>query len=139
MLPNSWFPEDVIIYAIEDDMKSWKLIEVLIVREINKYRIENGLKPVSGELNTKLETKIRSDFMSDEEKLSHDGFGVSSRRLKDMGFKSVGEIIAYGYTNGGDVVHAWKNSPSHNRVLLGNYKYLGVSKTDRYYCVIFTR
>jgi uncharacterized protein YkwD len=144
MLPNSWFPTEEVIYALEDNMTDWKLIEVLIFRELNNYRIENNLKPVKTEVHTKAESDIRTKYMVEVEHMSHDYFSVSSRRLKDMGFKSVGENVAYGYTTAENVMTAWKNSPGHNKLLLtSRFEYVGISKLrglrSVYYCMMLSR
>ena len=144
MLPNSWFPTKEIIYAEIDDIANWELIEVLIFREINKYRVENGLKPVKPEVNSKRESDIRTAYMLEVQHMSHDYFSVSSRRLKDLGFKSVAENIAHGYKSAESVMNAWKNSPGHNSTILtSRYEYVGVSvdgiNKHPFFCTMFTR
>tara|TARA_R110000772_G_scaffold17946_3_gene50037 strand:+ start:174631 stop:175101 length:471 start_codon:yes stop_codon:yes gene_type:complete len=137
--------EDTIKYIFVDNTSNWKIIELEILRQMNIYRVENGLGILTGDFGIREETKLRCDYMLDTGVLSHDGFSDSSRRLKDKGLKSVGEIIGYGYSEASSVMHAWKNSPGHNRLMLtSRYTHIGVSTIvkrgdTKFFCVIFGR
>jgi len=134
-----------ISYPFIDNTDDWKPIELEILRLMNIYRLDNNLGILTGDQGIRLETQIRCDQMLESGTLSHDGFSESSGRLKEKGLLSTGEIIAYGYSEADSVMHAWKNSPSHNSLMLtSRFTHCGISTiiksgTAKYFCVIFGR
>ena len=134
-----------IIYPFTDDIDTWDPMQLEILRQFNLYRLNNNLGILKTDLGIRLETDIRCEQMAEAGTISHDKFGLSSERLKAKGLVSVGEIIAYGYSTADDVVHAWKNSPGHNKLILtSRYTHCGISTINfrnntKIYCVIFGR
>lgn len=144
LLPLAWFPPKEVIYALEDDMSKWKTIEILILIELNNYRIENNLKPLIPEVHSKVESDVRTTYMAEVMHASHDYFPLSDVKLKDMGFKSVAENVGSGHTTAEKAMHAWKHSPEHNLAMLNSrYEYVGISMSANgkhtYFCMMLTR
>lgn len=83
--------------------------------------------------------------MIDEDRISHDNFGIRSNGIKRTeGAESVGENVAYGFYDAKALVAAWLNSPSHRQVMEGNYTHtgFGVMQNDQgsyYFTQIFYR
>ena len=131
-------------YAIEDDISDWRLTDMMILREINKYRKEMGVRLLVPEENNRAESIIRVDYMVEEQRMTHDDFILSKLRLEELGFKYPTEIIGSNYSTVYNLIFAWKHSPKHNRAMLGwQHKYMGVasfgSGGGSFYCVIFSR
>ena len=58
----------------------------------------------------------------------HGGFAkrnsIAKKKINPL--SSFAENVAYGATNGKEVVKMWKNSPGHRRNMLGRYKFIGI-------------
>lgn len=129
-------------FIIIDNINDWKLIELGILLEINKYRSKLGLKQLIAEVNLKNEANIRGEYILDVGKITHEYFNLTNGRLLEVGFKHVGEILASGQDTAIDVVDAWKSSLNHHPYIINSkYEYIGVSMTQdkrrKYFCVIF--
>ena len=111
---------------------------------LNEYRVSNGLNPVKIDHSMKEFTDLRSKSLITD--YSHNGFSENINFQK-FSFRFAGENIvktAYHSTNYNIAMYCflqWKNSISHNRLLL-NYKikrfYLSYNKdkTFIYFCLI---
>lgn len=66
-----------------------------------------------------------TDYMISNDQISHDNFSERSSGLRSQGASKVGETVAYGYQSADALVNAWLNSPSHKKVLEGNYTHAG--------------
>lgn len=105
---------------------------------VNAHRSSIGLANISkDEQYASAYAVDHTQYMIDMKKINHDNFGLRSEALKDKGAITVGENVAYGYSNADDVVTAWLNSPGHRRIIEGDFSHsgFGVLKTDedRYY------
>jgi len=47
--------------------------------------------------------------------------------------------VGYGYCTTEGILNAFKNSQSHNSILIGSFNYVGISIIDDYYTLIFIR
>ena len=75
----------------------------------------------------------------------HGGYGQRVQKIKKI-YKecSVAENVAYGASNAKEAFTIWKNSGSHRKNMLGNYKYVGIGTARNkrgviYYTEIFVR
>ncbi len=98
-----------------------------ILGYINDFRTNMGLEPLSMEttINTALAVS-HSEYMEEQERISHDNFIERATVLGSQGAQAVGENVAFGYSSAQEVVNAWINSPSHRDVLEGNYTHAGI-------------
>ena len=116
-----------------------------ILELINAHRTEIGLRTIKRDQQHASAYAVEhTKYMIDMEKINHDNFSTRSRALKDRGASSVGENVAMGYTSAEDVVNAWMHSPSHKRIIEGNYTHSGFgvmqnSKGHYYFTQIFYR
>ena len=94
----------------------------LAVNELNIYRAQNGLGPVT--LNAKLSeaSRIHSADLAQAGIISHEGTDGSTHgdRAHRVGynFTIAGENVATGQRSWDAVFQAWKDSPGHNENLL---------------------
>lgn len=107
-----------------------------LLRDINQTRKENGADELLPDGNLQSEALNRAYQI--EEEFSHKLFKYSAKRLKKLGLRSVGEILARGYDANEKVINAWLRSPDHRKYLLSTrYKYIGIK--NKYISVIFGR
>lgn len=59
--------------------------------------------------------------------------------MHGLGNVHKGEILARGFNSDEATVNAWRNSPSHNRVMNNFWWYVGYAKRDGYTVVTFSR
>lgn len=115
-----------------------KSIEVQILELINNHRLSKGLNPLKSMTIIKSTAFTHTDYMVDNQKVSHENFFNRSNFLKsNAGAKSVSENVAYGYSSAESVVGAWLRSESHKKNLEGDFTYFDVSAekdaNDRWY------
>jgi len=84
---------------------------------LNRIKIDKGYASALAVLHTK--------YMISINKINHDNFGERSEALKYIGIARVGENVAYGYDNAEDLVYSWLKSPTHKRVIEGNFTHSG--------------
>jgi hypothetical protein len=102
-----------------------------VIRLTNQYRIENGLSPLSIDLDLHEAAQQHSQNMANQDFFSHTGLdgSSSSQRALNAGYESsfVGENIGAGYQTSQDVVDGWMNSPGHRaNILNADYNEIGV-------------
>lgn len=103
----------------------WDMANAILVL-INDHRDKIDLEPIK--LDRSLATAyavLHTEYMIDNERISHDGYGRRTQALLDEGANSVGENVARGYLSAEAVVNAWLNSPTHRRVIEGSYTHSG--------------
>ncbi|MEZ4857448.1 MAG: CAP domain-containing protein [Flavobacteriaceae bacterium] len=97
-----------------------------ILQHVNAYRVSVGLSELKRDQQYASAYAVdHTKYMIDQNKISHDNFGIRSEALKNRGAQTVGENVAFGYTEAESLVNAWINSPSHKSVLEGNYTHTG--------------
>ena len=91
-----------------------KTIEIEILELINNHRLSEGLSPLAGMPVVKSVAYSHTDYMVDNDVVSHDNFYDRSNYLKsNAGAKKVSENVAYGYSSAQSVVNAWIKSAGH--------------------------
>ena len=112
---------------------------------VNQHRTSIGLETLKRDRQYASAYSVEhTKYMINKEKISHDNFGVRSKALKDRGAETVGENVAYGYTNAEELVNAWLNSTSHRNIIEGPYNYSGFgilknNKGQYYFTQLFYR
>ena len=115
-----------------------KAIEVEILDLINDHRLSLGLNPLIDMPVVKSVAYSHTDYMVDNNVVSHDNFFARSNYLKsNAGAKKVSENVAYGYSSAESVVKAWIRSEGHKANIEGDYTNFDVSaernQDGRYY------
>lgn len=111
---------------------------------INIYRVSNGLTELKYLPVLEYVAGFKSYEYSKTRVWAHDldgtgDFGIYER----CGFKQeyMGEVLARYFTKSTDVFNAWKNSPTHNAILLApeynSFAIMRRSKADDYYTIGF--
>ena len=100
-----------------------------VLSQTNKFRRSKGLPAliIREELNA-IAQKHSSDMACGRVGFGHGGFAkrnaIAKKKINPL--NSFAENVAYGATNGKEVVKMWKNSSGHRRNMLGRYKYIGI-------------
>lgn len=97
-----------------------------ILQYVNEYRLSLGLPEIIKDQQYASAYAVdHTQYMIEQNKISHDNFGIRSTGLKNRGARSVSENVGFGYTDAESLVNAWINSPTHRSVLEGNYTHSG--------------
>lgn len=109
-----------------------KNLERQTLKLVNDYRRQNGLQPLQYHAGLSQIARGHSNFMMSNtnqfklagKKVSHYGFLSRSRFAQERhGLGSVAENVAAGWGKGQKgirgAIQGWKNSPGHNRTMLG--------------------
>ena len=122
-----------------------KTIEIKILELINNHRLSEGLSPLTKMNIIKSQAYSHTDYMVDNNSVSHDNFYQRSAYLKtNAGAKKVSENVAYGYSSAESVVKAWIKSAGHKANIEGDFTNFDISaeKNDEdkwYYTNIFVK
>lgn len=122
-----------------------KTIEVEILELINNHRLSLGLRPLAELTIVKSVAHSHTDYMVDNDEVSHHNFFTRSDYLKsNAGAKKVSENVAYGYSSAEAVVRAWIKSEAHKENLEGDYTNFDISAEKNaegrwYYTNIFIK
>ena len=120
-----------------------KPIEIEALELINNYRSQQGLSVLQKNNNVKAIAFTHTDYMIDNNNVSHDNFYVRKQNLVEIeNARIVAENVAYGYTSAESLVNAWLSSPSHKQNLEGDYTHFDLSAEQNedgywYYTNIF--
>ncbi|HEX4945388.1 MAG TPA: CAP domain-containing protein [Blastocatellia bacterium] len=101
---------------------------------INEYRVANGLSTLQVSVTLTNAADWLSNDMANKGYFSHtDSSGRDPfTRMKAFGYTQntwMGENIAAGYSDAANAFNQWKNSPSHNEVMLQpNFKAIGIGR-----------
>ncbi|MEN3322099.1 CAP domain-containing protein [Mariniflexile soesokkakense] len=99
-----------------------KTIEVEILELINNHRLSMGLTALSDMTVVKSVAFTHTDYMVDNNEVSHANFYKRSDYLKaKAGAIRVSENVAYGYSSAESVVRAWLKSDGHRANIEGDY------------------
>ncbi len=106
-------------------------LEKLVFNEVNKYRIENSLPPLSWNDCSYMAAKKQTEYIDNTGDYSHyqknETFSNPSKRLKFYGCNGSyveNILLCYHLSNNNEeelakqIVFIWKDSPNHNKNLL---------------------
>lgn len=106
---------------------------------LNEYRKQNGKSVLL--YNTKLNTVAlnHSTWMDTNNEFSHTGDGGSSfsERCNNSGATCDAENLAFGAKTAQQLFNMWKDSPAHNKNMLGDHTELGIGIEGSYITVVF--
>jgi uncharacterized protein YkwD len=114
---------------------------------INKYRTDNGLKPLKNNQDIEKEAIGHSQNMaSGKVPFGHNGFENRSHRLekKIPDMAGIAENVAGGPITADEVVKLWLNSPNHRKNIMGDFNLSGIGVAETasgkiYYTQIFVK
>ncbi|MDO7173254.1 CAP domain-containing protein [Mariniflexile sp. AS56] len=99
-----------------------KTIEVEILELLNNHRVSVGLTALGDMSVVKSVAFTHTDYMVDNNEVSHANFYKRSDYLKtNAGASRVSENVAYGYSSADSVVRAWLKSDSHRLNIEGDF------------------
>ncbi|WGK65917.1 CAP domain-containing protein [Croceiramulus getboli] len=98
--------------------------EILVL--VNEHRESMGLNALEKDIPVVNEAVKHSEYMIEQQKISHDNFFDRADHLKDLGAARVSENVAFGYKTAREVVDAWIGSEGHRRTLEGDYTHTGI-------------
>ena len=120
------------------DVENESSIEKEVEEQINQYRKEEGLLPLTIDPAINKLAKMHSEEMaSGEVPVGHQGFQGRSKTLADnIDSEAVSENVAYnkGYENPAkQAVEGWLKSPGHKKNIEGKYNLtgIGVAKNEQ--------
>mgnify|MGYP000751551518 CR=1 FL=1 len=122
-----------------------KTIEVEILELINNHRLSLGLNPLAEMDVIKSVAYSHTDYMVDNDEVSHHNFFTRSNYLKsNAGAEKVSENVAFGYSSAESVVRAWVKSEAHKENLEGDFTNFDISAEKNedgrwYYTNIFIK
>lgn len=122
-----------------------KTIEVEILELINNHRLSLGLNPLAEMDVIKSVAYSHTDYMVDNDEVSHHNFYTRSNYLKsNAGAEKVSENVAFGYSSAESVVRAWIKSEAHKENLEGDFTNFDISAEKNedgrwYYTNIFIK
>ena len=127
-------------------MHDYSYIEHQVLDGINSYRMNMALSTLKINDDISKVCAEHSVYMASNLNVCHDNFAERANTLMTkFNSKTVGEVVAFGYSTAGGVVNGWVRSDSHRHILeKEHYTDFGISayknSAGRYYfTVIFTR
>lgn len=127
--PDLIYPGDVLnIPQISDAVLNY---ENEVVRLVNQYRAQYGLKALTVNWELSRVARYKSEDMYAKRYFSHTsptyGSPFDMMRAFGLSYRSAGENIAYGQRTPAAVVNAWMNSSGHRaNILNSSYTQIGV-------------
>jgi uncharacterized protein YkwD len=127
---------------------SMATLEQSVFQQINQYRQQQGLAPLT--LNSTITGQARqhSKNMANSRTLSHNGFNTRVQTIsKTIAVRGAAENVAYnaGFSNpAAQAVNGWLKSSGHLKNIMGNYNLTGVgvaknSQGEFYFTQIFIK
>ncbi len=128
--PDLIYPDEI-LFIPADGEDSLSEYELEVVRLVNVYRSNAGLKPLLADAELSYIARLKSQDMCDKRYFSHTSptYGSPFQMMKDFGvkYRSAGENIAMGQRTPSEVVTAWMNSPGHRaNILNSSFTHIGV-------------
>lgn len=137
--------------AYDDDLieevsfHEYSNLELEILDLVNSYRTLRGFNELEKLDEISIQAGLHNIHMTTAREVCHHNFGKRYRILsKEIGAKSMGENVGYGYASAGALLNAWVKSESHRKILEGRSSYFGVSTREGkerkvYVTLIFVR
>jgi len=105
-------------------------IEQEVIDAVNEYRVSIGLNALEFSSIAYGYANSHNDYMISAGQISHDNFDLRASDLSlDANADHVSENLGKDFTTAEDILEAWKNSPTHKKVMEGEVQYTAVSVT----------
>jgi len=119
-------------YTPVSNAGSWSSFELSLLSCINRYRDSLSISPLHIDklLHEGARHRAKQE-MTEGDGLDHDEVGFIRSYLISKGFLSVAEILEANNPTPEDVLQAWKNSPTHNQVIISKlYTCIGIGEYE---------
>lgn len=119
--------------------------DIEVMHVTNVYRNQIGLDTLKKIQHIGYISEEHNIYMIEHDTITHDYFQQRSDNLiRTLHAERVGEVIAYNYISSQSVLNAWINSPSHKKIIEGDFTNFGIAiKQDstghKYYTFIFVK
>ena len=119
--------------------------EIDVMNVTNVYRNQIGLDTLKKIQHIGYISEEHNIYMIEQDTITHDYFQQRADNLvKTLHAERVGEVLAYNYNYPQSVLNAWINSPSHKKIIEGDFTNFGIAiKQDsigrKYYTFIFVK
>lgn len=126
------------IYAQVDTSSE---LEKEVIELVNEYRTSQGLNTLEYGKVAYGYAADHNDYMIEAGKISHDNFDLRASNLAvEAKADFVSENLAKDFKTANGVVKAWINSPTHKKVMEGDFKYTAINiKADANGKLYFTQ
>lgn len=126
--------------GVADDRNYLTDIELSILDQVNQYRTEQGMAPLTLDINIVIQARNHSQNMAEGSvPFSHQGLKERAAAT-GITFDSVSENVAYHQevsNLAATVVNGWLQSEGHHKNIIGNFNFTGVgvvpNPSGRYY------
>ncbi|MDA3840327.1 MAG: leucine-rich repeat domain-containing protein [Patescibacteria group bacterium] len=144
-LPNLIVKDDKIIEEAKVEPSEVKVVcntgsfDEQFLCMLNEYRKQNGKSSLSYDSKLNTVALNHSTWMNVNGEFSHAGDGGSSfsERCSTAGTICDAENLAFGVSTAQKLFDMWKNSPAHNKNMLGDHAYLGIGLNSSYTTAVF--
>ena len=119
--------------SLEDEQviypqKMASAMEVEILDLVNEYRLSKGLNTLEFDHVAYDYASSHTKDMISEGQISHDDFDIRSSNLaQEANADYVSENVGKSFSTAKGIVEAWIKSPTHRKVMEGNFLYTAVS------------
>lgn len=115
--------------TVDIENVSYTSLEKDVLDLVNSHRASLGLNELEIMNLISSVADSHTKYMIENGKVSHDNFDERANILmQNANAKSVGENVAFGYTNAEDVFNGWLNSESHKAAIeKSSYTHMGIS------------
>ena len=119
--------------------------DIEVMHVTNVYRNQIGLDTLKKIQHIGYICSEHNTYMIEQDIITHDYFQQRSDNLiRTLHAERVGEVLAYNYNYPQSVLNAWINSPSHKKIIEGDFTNFGIAiKKDsngrKYYTFIFVK
>lgn len=119
-------------------------LELELLELVNDHRNTLGIGELQRLEKISYQARLHSEHMAGAKEVCHHNFGSRLKALKEqVGAKSMGENVGYGYRTSEAIFQAWLKSPNHKKIIESVYTHFGISATqaeeNTYVTLIFIR
>jgi uncharacterized protein YkwD len=143
------FNEPAVSETIPPDTAAFADLEQAVHEQVNAYRAEQGLPPLTLDERISQQSRLHSEAMaSGQAPFSHDGFEQRVQTIaRSLPYRTAAENVAYNQGFSDPVAQAvagWIDSPGHRVNMEGNFDLtgIGVARNDAgeyYFTQVFIR
>ncbi|NJY63184.1 CAP domain-containing protein [Salinimicrobium sp. CDJ15-81-2] len=130
--------------VLDPPFSAYSSLELEVLNLVNDHRNSLGLVELQRLEEISFQAKLHSNHMAGANEVCHHDFGSRLKILKEqVGARSMGENVGYGYRTSEAILKAWLNSPNHRNIIESENTHFGVSATSAegkmYVTLIFIR
>ena len=123
--------EDVKEEIFDPPLQAYSSLELELLELINDHRNTLGIGELQRLEEITYQAKLHTQHMAGANEVCHHNFGSRLKALKEqVGAKSMGENVGFGYRTSEALFHAWLKSPNHKKIIESAHTHFGVSATQ---------